>query len=53
MHTQRIEELTGKKMVLYPTEEDMVLQLADRVGEAQVSFCLFIGFNGVRGQAGV
>jgi ATP-dependent RNA helicase DDX47/RRP3 len=32
---QRIEELIGKKMVLYPTEEDMVLQLSDRVGEAQ------------------
>jgi superfamily II DNA/RNA helicase len=32
---QRIEELIGKKMVLYPTEEDIVLQLSDRVGEAQ------------------
>ena len=32
---QRIEELIGKKMILYPTEEDIVLQLLERVGEAQ------------------
>lgn len=32
---QRIEDLIGKKMDLFPTEEDIVLQLADRVGEAQ------------------
>ena len=36
---QRIEELIGKKMLLYATEEDVVLQLSERVGEAQV--CLF------------
>jgi hypothetical protein len=33
---QRIEELIGKKMLLYATEEDVVLQLSERVGEAQV-----------------
>ena len=37
---QRIEELIGKKMLLYATEEDVVLQLSERVGEAQV--CLYV-----------
>jgi len=32
---QRIEELIGKKMVLFPSEEEIVLQLSDRVAEAQ------------------
>ncbi|KAJ1476621.1 P-loop containing nucleoside triphosphate hydrolase protein, partial [Baffinella frigidus] len=32
---QRIEDLTEKKMELFQTEEDMVLQLSERVGEAQ------------------
>jgi ATP-dependent RNA helicase DDX47/RRP3 len=32
---QRIEELIEKKMELFQTEEDMVLQLSDRVAEAQ------------------
>eukprot|EP00123_Amoebidium_parasiticum_P000717 comp11597_c0_seq1/m.6079 comp11597_c0_seq1/g.6079 ORF comp11597_c0_seq1/g.6079 comp11597_c0_seq1/m.6079 type:complete len:437 (-) comp11597_c0_seq1:299-1609(-) len=32
---QRIEQLTGRKMGLYPSQEDEVLLLLERVGEAQ------------------
>ena len=32
---QRIEELIGKKMDLFPSEEEQVLMLLDRVNEAQ------------------
>lgn len=32
---QRIEQLLGKKLPLYPTEEEEVMLLGDRVAEAQ------------------
>jgi ATP-dependent RNA helicase DDX47/RRP3 len=32
---QKIEQLTGQKMELYPTEQEAVLLLQERVGEAQ------------------
>lgn len=46
---QRIEELTGKKMVLFPCEEEDVLLLVERVSEAQRFAVMEMKDQGVRG----